>query len=100
MPGSLSDKDLAFLKAMPPSLNNNPEANAKLLDMFSRVQQRAVDVQRRRDQYVASHGRLDDGFRRDTATWANQNPIFGEQDAVTSAPAAKTARPPLSDIFK
>jgi hypothetical protein len=99
MPGSLSDKDIAFLKAMPPSLNNNPEANSKLLDMFGRVQQRSVDMQKRRDDYVKLHGRLDDGFRRETADWANANPLFGDQDAIAPAPQ-KGNRPPLSNIFK
>lgn len=99
MPGSLSDKDIAFLKAMPPSLNNNPEANTKLLDMFGRVQQRSVDVQKRRDDFVAKHGRLTDDFRRETSDWANQNPLFSDQDSVVPA-ATQGKRPPLTDIFK
>lgn len=99
MPGSLSDKDLAFLRGMSPNLNNEPGANQQILDTIGRVHQRSVDVQKKRDAYIAQHGRVDDNFRREIAQWANANPLFPDQPAAqptaTAAPAASKAAPVL-----
>lgn len=106
MPGSLSDKDLAFLRAMAPSLNNKPEANAQILSMLSKVHERNLDVQRQRDAYAKSHnGMIDDGFRRQIADYAEKNRIFPDMPTSTpsgapgtTAPIAPGTRPPLSSF--
>lgn len=87
MPGSLSDSDRMFLASMAPGLENTPEGNRKLVDYFRRVSQRAVDVEKLRQQYIQQHGRLDEGFRSAVSQWAQQNPMFSE--AQQAAPQFK-----------
>jgi hypothetical protein len=102
MPGSLSDKDLVFLRNMGPSLNNKPEANGKIMDMIAKVHNRNLDVQKQRDAYMKSHGQLDDDFRGQIASYAEGNRLFPDMPTSTPAPTpgATGSRPPLSDIFK
>lgn len=102
MPGSLSDKDLAFLKQMGANLDNTPEANARVIDMMTKVHQRTLDVAHMRDEYADAHGgRIDRGFSKTLRQYSEANPLFGGDNNQQAAPAAAPAnRKPLSDIFK
>lgn len=101
MPGSLSDKDLAFLNNMGASLSNKPEANQQVLDNIAKVHQRVLDVQKKRDAYVATHGRLDDDFRKELSQWSQSNRLFPDAAPPPTASTAPTGnRPPLTSIFK
>lgn len=100
MPGSLSDKDLAFLKTMPPSLDNTKEANQWIVGNMKALHQRTIDYNNWRQEYADAHGgRLDNNFYKFAQQKADQNPIFKEGNV---APAGKAGvdRKPLSDIFK
>lgn len=101
MPGSLSDKDLAFLRAMAPSLNNRPEANGQILDMLSKVHNRNLSVQKQRDEFLTQHGQINDDFRRQIAAYGERNRLFPDTPEVAPQSSPATGkRPPLSDIFK
>jgi hypothetical protein len=88
MPGSLSDKDLAFLKTMPPSLDNNKETNMWLIDRMKALHQRQVDVENWRQQYTKQNGMLDDGFYGFVKKQADANPIFRDTDVAPKKPAS------------
>lgn len=98
MPGSLSDKDLAFLKASAPGLDNSREANAKLLDYYEKLHRRAGETEGLRQQYVAQHGRLDEGFNRVLGDFANKNVLFGDADKYAPMPTGRGDRQPLSSF--
>jgi lysozyme len=92
MPGALSDNDLKFLKQMTVNLGNQPEANAAILDKLAAIHQRTLDVERKAQEYAARNGgRLDAGFRREIAQFANENEIFKDVRPATAAPAAPSA---------
>jgi hypothetical protein len=57
MPGSLSDKDLAFLKAANPGLDKSPEANQRILDIYSKLHNRNIEMNNERIAYT--QGRQD-----------------------------------------
>jgi hypothetical protein len=62
MPGALSDKDLAFLKSMVPSLSKTKAGNALIIEVRRRLDQaRMRDIEGARD-YEKQSGSLDAGF--------------------------------------
>ncbi|MCH4543124.1 hypothetical protein [Ochrobactrum sp. A-1] len=63
MPGAMSDADREYLKSMSISLGNTPQANALLAQYYIGSQQRAIDLNNLRTEYVKEHGRLDEGWR-------------------------------------
>lgn len=80
MPGSLSDSDRAFLAAMSVGLENSPQGNAKLIDYFSRVNRRNLEIENLRKKYIAqSGGRIDEAFRSQVSDFAQANPLFADQ---------------------
>lgn len=86
MPGALSDSDRRFLQSMVPGLQNTPAGNRQILGFASRVAQRAVDVERLRQEYVRQHGRIDEGFAAAVSNYAAANPLFPEvRDAAPPA---------------
>lgn len=93
MPGALSDKDLAFLKASVPGLQQSPEGNALIIDYMKRMAQRSLDVERMRQQYVRTNRHLDEGFYRELESYSAANPLFPEADKAPtpSGPAAPQA---------
>lgn len=100
MPGSLSDKDLAFLQNMGASLNTSPEANQEILGHIGKVHNRAKEVVKLRDEYAKAHGGLDDGFSEYLKQFSNKNQLFPDATAPVAAPTAPINRPPLTSIFK
>lgn len=90
MPGSLSDSDRNFLASMVANPDHSFQANVRLLDIYSRMNQRAIDIENQRRQYVKEHGRIDEGFRDQLSDFAIKNPIFGDA-TPQSSPAAGAA---------
>lgn len=88
MPGALSDKDREFLTSMSPGLGNTPEGNTQLIDYFKRVNQRSLDTERLRQDYIRQKGRVDEGFRRAVTEFANANPLFPEAGRQGGGPGA------------
>lgn len=88
MPGALSDKDREFLVSMAPGLGNTPDGNLKLMDYFKRVNQRSLDVERLRQDYIRRKGRVDEGFRSAVTEFANANPLFPVGGGATGGQGA------------
>lgn len=84
MPGSLSDKDLAFLRSMPPGIEKTPEGNRLLTETSMKLAQRDKDVAALARTYRKAHGQLDEGFFDQLDEWSKQHPLFSE--GKTSSP--------------
>lgn len=80
MPGSLSDSDRAFLVGMAPGLSASPEANAKLVDYYQRVSDRAKLVAKMRNDYIRTHGIADEDMRLKISDYVNTHPLFPEAE--------------------
>jgi hypothetical protein len=102
MPGALSDSDRKYLTQMVAGLDNSPQGNGKILDLYQRVHQRNLDVDKLREDYVAQHGRLDSGFNKVVREWAAapENQLFNATAPAATAAQAPANRPPLSAIFQ
>jgi hypothetical protein len=88
MPGAMSDADRNFLKAQQPGLSKTPEGRAAIIANARKVAQRQVQIAQMANEYERTNGRLDTGFDRAVADFANQNQMFADQARATSAPAA------------
>jgi hypothetical protein len=90
MPGAMSDSDREFLRSMIASIDNSPRANQQILDIYRRLNQRTVDLETMRRQYVEQNGRLDEKFRSQLSNFALSNPLFGNTAKPNeAAPAAQ-----------
>lgn len=76
MPGSVSDKDLSFLKDSQIGLDRSPEGNQKMLAAFRALERRKLEIAQLADQYIQQNGRLDVGFNQLVRQHAEQNPMF------------------------
>lgn len=81
MPGAMSDKDREFLVASVPGLTKTPEANAKLVDFMTKVEERSIQVAELAQAYQERNGQIDNGFYRELSQWSEANPLFPENDA-------------------
>lgn len=93
MPGSLSDGDRTFLQLMSTNLGNSRDANMKMLDYYSRVQQRQLDINKLRETYEQKNGRIDAGFRRELTAYADAHPLFADQPGYPQAAGGAPAAP-------
>ncbi len=102
MPGALSDSDRKYLTQMVAGLDNSPEGNRRIIELYKSLNQRSIDIDGLRSKYEdANSGRLNAGFAKHVSDWAAANPLF-KQEPVTN-PAQRTAptnRPPLDSIFR
>lgn len=85
MPGSVSDRDIVFLKDSQIGIDRSPEGNRKMLAAFRALEGRKVEIARLADEYIAANGRLDAGFNKQVREYANANPLFGERPKGNSA---------------
>lgn len=92
MPGSLSDKDLVFLKDANVGLSKSPEANQRILDIYEKLHKTAIERNDARIEYTKGGKMLDDNFNTQQAKkYAERK---AEMDAADkAAPAAAPARP-------
>ena len=86
MGGSLgvgfSNADREFVEAMVPNISNTKEGNMVIIEMQDRLQQRKIKISELADQYAAQNKNLT-GFTAYLNNWAEQNPIFTEQEKAT-----------------
>jgi hypothetical protein len=101
LPGSFSDSDRKFVTQMSTSLENNPDANQRLLDIYQRTIERAQQADAARAAHLDANG----GIYRPTIRgeigslqkkWADEDKARGEPDIKPSAGAAK----PAANTFK
>jgi hypothetical protein len=99
MPGSLSDKDIVFLKQSQAGLNNTPEANQRIIDIYKQLHNRRVELDNARQAYVddaeAHPLGLDNGFRKQiNDKWAAEN--AARDKALSSGESAPARVAPKS----
>lgn len=100
MPGSLSDKDLAFLKSANAGLDKTPEANQRILDIYAKLHTRNIEMNKERLAYTQGGRQLDEGFnQRLSSKWAAENAadnaaFKAEQAASKASPAAAPSKAP------
>ena len=86
MGGSLgvgfSNADREFVEAMVPNISNTKEGNMVIIAMQDRLQQRKIQISELADQYAAENKSLT-GFTAYLKDWAQQNPIFTEEEKAT-----------------
>jgi hypothetical protein len=96
LPGSFSDSDRKFVQQMSTSLDNQPEANQRLLDIYERTIKRAQEAEGARKAHLDSN----DGIYRPSirgeigslgTKWAEEDKARNEAEAK-AAPAAATAK--------
>jgi len=97
MPGAMSDADRNFLQSMSIQLGNSPEANRLLAEYFMATQQKNIDMNNLRSDYVQKNGRVDEGFRRELAQYLAENdPTRGVQQRLIEAGKNAPPAPPVA----
>lgn len=80
MPGAMSDADRQYLDSMTPNMAMSKQGRALMIDAYTRVQRRNIDIQKMAVKYQKKHGRIDENFYVGLQAWAERNPLFGEQE--------------------
>lgn len=91
-----SNADRDFLVTQVPTLANTPEGNKRLIGYMRKVAEREQQISNLARQYARQNkGRFDQiGFNDAIAKWAEQNPLFAnEQRATPSAPQQQPNSP-------
>lgn len=100
MPGSLSDKDLAFLKAANPGLDKTPEGNQRILDIYQKLHTRNIEMNEMRREYTqGGKKQLDEGFNTFVSRkWAAEKAAAdaADREADKAKPAPSTAAPKVA----
>lgn len=79
MPGSLSERDIVFLKESMPRIVNSPGGNRIILDVLGRLSQRNMERAQRATEFAERNGRfVKPDFEREWAEYNNQNALFDD----------------------
>lgn len=81
MPGSVSDKDIEFLKQSQIGLGTSSEGNKQSLEIFRRIERRKIAIAQLAEDYVAKNGSLK-GFNRAATEYNEANPMFADLNLV------------------
>lgn len=100
MPGNLSDNDLRFLKSSTIGIEKQPGANAAILMVQERLQQRRLEL----EQLAADHAQTNNGqvagsYINDRLRYIKSHPLFDDTfkkafKSVLEAPGVSVAAPP------
>jgi hypothetical protein len=82
MPGSISDRDVKFLKATVPGLTKTKEGNLELIRILRKLQERKIEISDLESQYLEQNDTLK-GFEKVRREFVKDNPMFGEQETAT-----------------
>lgn len=90
MGGSLgsgfSNADRSFVEEQVANLANTPEGNTALIQIQRATANRQLEIARLARAYAEKNGgRIDTGFYDRLARWAEQNPLFTDENAVQGA---------------
>lgn len=87
MPGAMSDADRVYLREMQPGIDKTSTGNKRMIEVNRKLNQRSIDIENLRQQYIRKNKRLDEGFYREVADFANANPLFSGTPQAPSAPS-------------
>ena len=92
MPGSLSDKDLVFLKDANVGLNKGAAANQRILDIYETLHNRNIERNALRGEYVSKNGMINEGFNTMLSQkWASENAARDKAAPDVAKPSAGAA---------
>jgi hypothetical protein len=75
MTGQMSDRDIKFLQAQAPQLQNSVEGNRLMIEILRRVANRQIEIADFEEDYYAANPKLT-GLRRARSRWVRDNPLF------------------------
>jgi hypothetical protein len=91
----VSNTDVSFIQTMGPQLTNTPQGNKLIIDFTDRMMDRQIQISKMaRDYAKRNGGRLDMGFDEELSRFAEQNPLFTQQDIAAAQAAAQAAPTP------
>lgn len=93
MPGSLSNSDRDYLKAMVPGASTSSEGRKLMIDAAIKLKQRDQEIAKLSRDYLAKHGKMDGGFYDELQAWSDQHPLFDTPASGAPIGAAAPARP-------
>jgi hypothetical protein len=104
LPGSFSDSDREFVKQMSTSLNNDPGANQRMLDIYDRMIARAQQAEQARAAHLDTNGGIyRPSIRTELGTlqkkWADEDKARNEAESK-APPAAAAPSKSNSNTFK
>lgn len=97
MPGSVSDRDLQFLKDSQLGLSTSPEGNKATLEAFRRIYRRKIEVAEMAEQWAEEHNSMI-GFNKYVRQYAEEHPLF--EDFKVSATADEEKINSILDKYK
>lgn len=84
LPGATSERDLVFLRSIPPSLMDSEGGIRLKLDIMKRLQQRKIETFNMANEFMAQNGgNLTPEFYQRLAEHAEQNPLFSEEERAS-----------------
>jgi hypothetical protein len=94
LPGSISDRDINFLKGADINFGASVEGNKNLIKIGRALAQRKIDISNMANDYVEKNGNLGPGFNKMVAEYAKSHPMFeniniGTEDPDAALKAAK-----------
>lgn len=97
--GGVSNGDLKVLSSTKPGLTTERETNLKILDDMERLENRKKEIAVLENKWMAAHnGRLTPEFNAYLADWAEEHPLFSEEErrqAETGAASSSEAPLPM-----
>jgi len=98
MPGSVSDKDLQFLKEAQIGIDNSPQGNKALLEAFRRIEKRKIQVARMAEDYLRENRSMA-GFESEVRKYAEENPLFTKDNFKVSVGDPESRRKALREKY-
>lgn len=81
--GNTSDKDVVFLKQAGPRIVNSPGGNALMIEIFSRINKRAIDKARMAAEFEQTNGRFKQReFEQQWRKYVDENPLFDDMQGL------------------
>lgn len=77
MPGSVSDKDIEFLKQSQIGLSSSEPGNKAALEVFRRLERRKIEYAELAEEYADKNGSMR-GFREHARKYFDANPLFDD----------------------
>ena len=95
----ISNGDRSFIERTIPNIGNTPAGISQMIDIYSALARRDIEVAEMAHVYESEHGQVDSGFQTELRRWAEAHPLFtgnGASPAVAPATTepAPTAPPP------
>lgn len=82
MPGALSNSDRDYLAKSNYGLGTSREGNLKIIEHNEKLAKRAIEYDQWRQEYMATKGRLDNGFVKFAQAKADASPLFSNETAA------------------